>query len=129
MKGLHSSLEAYKTKKENFETMAVQELTTSEIDQKQSIVNFLSTVVSEAEQLGLSYEKIFMDTKRGGTSLPITTVNVVTEPIEAERKIDEPKNPEQFIHFSVEKYQDMLIRTFEDDESPVHHVQPCKDYL
>ena len=31
----------------------------NEVDQKLSIVNFLSTVVFEAEQLGINYEKIF----------------------------------------------------------------------
>lgn len=58
--------------------MSVQEMTSSEIDQKQSIVNFLSTVVAEAEQLGLSYEKIFMDNKRGISVPAPASVSVVT---------------------------------------------------
>lgn len=29
------------------------------VDQKQSVVNFLATIVYEAEQLGITHEKIF----------------------------------------------------------------------
>lgn len=47
-------------------------------------------------------------------------------PIEPEEAAVEP---EQFWRFSLEKFQDMLIRRFEEEESPVHHVRPCKDYL
>jgi hypothetical protein len=27
------------------------------------------------------------------------------------------------------KYNDFILRSFEEDESPVQHVKPCKDFL
>jgi hypothetical protein len=59
LKSLQLGLESYKARKESFENMTVQDLNPNEVDQKQSMFNFLSTVVYEAELLGLSYEKIF----------------------------------------------------------------------
>jgi len=29
----------------------------------------------------------------------------------------------------MQRFQDMLIRTFDEDESVTEHVKPCKDYL
>ncbi len=66
MKELHTDLENYKARKESIENMTVQESSINEVDQKQSIVNFLSTVVYEAEMLGLSYEKLFSNLAFGG---------------------------------------------------------------
>ena len=48
MKAFHSSLDSYKNRKETLENIMVQQPGTDEVDQKQSIVNFLSTVVYEA---------------------------------------------------------------------------------
>ena len=31
--------------------------------------------------------------------------------------------------FSVSMYDDMLIRTFEEEDSPIFHIKPCSDYL
>ena len=59
MKKMHSDLDAFKNRKESFENVAVQESQASEIDNKLSIVNFLSTVAYEAELLGISYDKVF----------------------------------------------------------------------
>lgn len=51
-------------------------MNTNEVDQKQSIVNFLATVVYEAELLGLNYEKIFSNVPYGDTK-PRITVNTL----------------------------------------------------
>ena len=57
MKQLHQELDRYKSDKETVETAAVSIV--SQIDQQDSIINFLATVVADAEDLGLDYEKIF----------------------------------------------------------------------
>lgn len=31
-----------------------------------------------------------------------------------EKMEEEPKNPESYIHFSLERFEDMLIRTFDE---------------
>lgn len=134
MKELHTDLENYKARKESIENMTVQESSINEVDQKQSIVNFLSTVVYEAEMLGLSYEKLFSNLAFGGQGKP-RPVDKVSPPVVGdlvpvvEKMEEEPKNPESYIHFSLERFEDMLIRTFDEQESPVHHIRPCKDYL
>ncbi len=62
MKILHSGLESFKTRKESMDNIVVQEAVPTEYDQKMTIVNFLATVVAEAEALGISYERIFHST-------------------------------------------------------------------
>lgn len=113
--------------------MAVQDLNPNEVDQKQSIFNFLATVVYEAETLGLSYEKIFnnapYDKPRAVSPLPGSGPDIKPAVFPAD-PVEVVKEPEQFWKFSLERFQDMLIRRFEEDEeSPVHHVRPCRDYL
>ena len=30
---------------------------------------------------------------------------------------------------SLYRYNDLILRTFEEEESPTYHVRPCRDYL
>lgn len=99
MKSLHSGLESYKNRRESLENMTVQEVNTNEVDQKQSIVNFLATVVYEAEMLGLSYEKLFSSVGFADNK-PRLSVNAMPQAqpshtdIEVpEKMVEEPKNP------------------------------------
>jgi hypothetical protein len=55
MRGMHANMESFKNRKESLENNAAFEISNVEVDQKTSIANFLSTVVYEAELLGLSY--------------------------------------------------------------------------
>lgn len=45
LKSLQGGLDSYKARKESIETLNVQESNPNEVDQKQSIFNFLATVV------------------------------------------------------------------------------------
>ena len=56
---------------------------------------------------------------------PIAPPGVIVE----EPKPIQPEPPEQFMKFSLSIYDDMLIRTFDEEESPVFHIKPCTDYL
>lgn len=56
---------------------------------------------------------------------PIAPPGIIVE----EPKPVQPEPPEQFMKFSVSTYDDMLIRTFEEEDSPIFHIKPCTDYL
>lgn len=59
IKNFQAEIDNFRSRKETLENVTVQDNMVDDVDQKQTIVNFLSTVVSEAEQLGISYEKIY----------------------------------------------------------------------
>ena len=107
IKGFHTSLDNYKMKKESFENIMVQEPGSNEVDQKQSVVNFLASVVFEAEQLGINYEKLFSNMPAAAGGRP--TINPVGQPvppiistgIEPEALVKDPENPSQYLKFSL----------------------------
>ena len=70
-------------------------------DQKQSVVDFLSTVISVAENLGINFEKIFHD-KSGQNHKP--TPKVLDGPVEI------PIEPET----QVEKADYMHVKLYKD---------------
>ena len=59
LKGLQEDLEKYRNRKESLENIKIEDSSVPSVDQKQSVVNFLASIVYEAEQLGINYEKIF----------------------------------------------------------------------
>jgi len=82
--------------------------------------------------LGINYEKLFTNTGTA-TARPQTlptsfaTPATLIEPSRSEPPAGD--SGEQYLKFSVELYEDMLIRTFDEEDSPVFHVKPCSDYL
>ena len=59
LRGFHDELDRFKSRKESLESIKVDDSGLPAVDQKQSVVNFLASIVYEAEQLGISHEKIF----------------------------------------------------------------------
>ena len=72
-------------------------------DQKQSLVNFLSTVVAEAEaqQGGINYEKLF-NPGTEGTKDPVDKGS--------EKGNDPPKAPEHQLDISLKKFHHYILR-------------------
>jgi hypothetical protein len=117
LKNFHASLDNFKVRKETLETIMVQEPGTNEVDTKQSIVNFLSTVVYEAEQLGINYEKLFSSTHIAEGPRPIRPPGpgpvgppvidpvggVLLKDLVSDQVVPQEK-PEQHLKFSVQQY-------------------------
>jgi hypothetical protein len=59
MRDFHDELDRYKSRKESLESFKVEDSGMPAVDQKQTVVNFLASIVYEAEILGISHEKIF----------------------------------------------------------------------
>jgi hypothetical protein len=55
IRSFHDELDKYKSRKESLENIKVEDSGLPAVDQKQSVVNFLATIVYEAEQLGISH--------------------------------------------------------------------------
>jgi hypothetical protein len=101
------------------------------VDQKQSVVNFLASIVYEAEQLGISHEKIFY----AGNSfvekpkpLPLPGVLVAQESVH-ELPVEVKVADEAPFSMSLLRVEDKLIRCLSEDEEETVHVKPCRDYL
>jgi hypothetical protein len=83
------------------------------------MINFLSTVVYEAEALGISHEKIFYSSNSfvdkpkivvppvGGNFIP---QEIIQEPPQESKIIDEAH-----LDFSVRKFESKIYRTFSED--------------
>lgn len=55
LRNFHEELDRYKSRRESIEIINVVDTGMPAIDQKQSVVNFLATIVYEAELLGINY--------------------------------------------------------------------------
>ncbi len=88
------------------------------MDQKQSVVNFLASIVYEAEQLGISHEKIFY----AGNSFvdkpkPITVPGaLVQQDSMVEMPVEVKPLDEAPLNMSLMRVEDKLIRCFSEDE-------------
>jgi molybdopterin/thiamine biosynthesis adenylyltransferase len=93
MKSMHSEIEEYRSRKESLDNIVVQEANGSDIDQKQTIANFLATAVYEAELLGISYEKIYYPNnslvQEKSRSLQPAGQQILSEPVAEERMVPE----------------------------------------
>lgn len=122
LRNFHEELDRYKSRRESIEIINVVDTGMPAIDQKQSVVNFLATIVYEAELLGINYQKIFYPTVKA-IPQPIPSI---PEPIPD----PQPKpTDEEPLSVSLMRIEDKIIRSFSEDESETVHVKPCKDYL
>lgn len=98
----------------------MEDTNTPNIDNKQSIINFLSTVVFEAEALGISHEKIFYSSNSF-----VDKPKVIVPPVGGGSFIVPdiiPDIPQEFkvvdeahLDFSVKKFESKIYRTFSED--------------
>jgi hypothetical protein len=141
IKRFHNELDEYRARKESLDNFVVPDGATSDVDQKQTVANFLATVVYEAEALGISYEKVyypnnslvlekFKSTAQVISSLP-SSVALPPEQLLYERPMmeEEVRSPENVVGMSLQRHGQLLVREWEEEESPQHHVRPCRDFL
>ena len=88
-------------------------------DQKQSVVDFLSTVISVSESLGISHEKIYHDK-------PNQRIPTKPEPNTPEIPIEMEATTEKDDHLHVRLYRDgdTIYRTLEDRGEETHEKAP-----
>lgn len=124
MRQLHMELDTYKSEKESVETITPPLVPV--VDTKLSLVNFLSTVVAEADVLGLSYENIYNPTN--GQVPRGTTVRDMVDRAQ-QKSLEVFKPPEPYIEITLTRCSSYILRDLELPGESEEYVKPCKDFL
>lgn len=103
----------------------MQEGTVNDVDQKQTVVNFLASVVYDAELLGISYEKIFYPNnslvqEKSKTAAQAVSASIMPAPLSFpaeqlpyELPQEEQRNPENLLEISLLRHGELVLRKWE----------------